>query len=427
MSGPKITAAELEAMRKREEEKRQLVQAIYREANALDRLDKTGSQLYVLLRPIYEEPGVEQLAEGILDIQRQIRQIRAGVSDCEHSQNEHLKEALSKLEGFKTRTAAALEQVRSESESIRERHFERALSQYKAPQSQAADGKKDAHARQCIADETKRLATALDMLEERAKAVNISTAEISKIRGRIAASVEDSDRPADMVYQELHRIDVFEFRPLRDRIEKMEAEADKLDAQLSLELAKYHTLCVEAGESPRKFPFSDASVNAIRYETGRLVDKLSNHTVDIPLMMQKVRQSLSEYGYEYIGEKCEKLQVYRELYRVHDNVVLHVVYDSEGHITMEVAVEDDCDRDPDAQETELLVQEQESFCEAFETIFALINERGLVLRKEHLYPCSPDFAEVINVAEFERAEAAYDATFDLYRDYHMKYLEEDAI
>lgn len=92
---------------------------------------------------------------------------------------------------------------------------------------------------------------------------------------------------------------------------------------------------------------------------------------------------------------------------------------------MEVAVEDDCEREPSRQETDMLVEEQLSFCEAFEEIFRLINENGLALRKEQLFPCSPDFAQVINTAEFDKSAAAYASSYDIYRDYTQKYLEGD--
>ena len=236
--------------------------------------------------------------------------------------------------------------------------------------------------------------------------------------------LSDEEKDTYSVFIEVHRLDVRKIRPLREQIEDMEREADALDELLSAELARYHMLCMEAGINPKKFPFRQESLEAIRYECGKLLAGRSENS-DIRLLMKRVRESLSKLGYEYLGEKEEDLDFYREIYRIHDHVVLHVMFDSTGKVTMEVAVEDDRDRLPHEREVEMLVQEQVKFCDEYEKIFQLINEQGMLFQKEAMFPPSPEFAQVINRSEFAcEKDAAGDYSCDMYLDRKEKYLME---
>lgn len=439
MSGPKISAVELERMRKREEEHRNLLQSIYRLRPRLLQQEESAFQLGKVIQPIIEQDKAGTYSKGIQAIKSSVRKISQNVDEnktsfvkLEKESNEFLSSFLDRINGIISENQELLKLVENDSSEIRNNYIEDILDRYRI--SQPNDSLPTATAKtrsinntmQTIKSEADRLLSSINSLQARAQIVKVGTSEIETIREHLNTSILDTDRDPAMIYQELHRIDLFEFRPLRKRIEKLEKEADELDAKLSVELSKYHTLCSELGKKPKQFKFDKASIDAIRYETGRILNEQKTNKADISVMMQRVRQTLSDYGYEFLGEKCESLQAYRELYRIHDSIVLHVVYDTEGRITMEVAIEDDYDREPSPPEAEMIVQEQESFCDAFEDIFALINANGLALRKEHMFPCSRDFAEIINVAEFERKEE-YNAMYDLYRDYHLKYLEEDAV
>lgn len=425
MSGPKISAAELEAMRRQEEERRRLIQEIYRLTGVLSRQGKTASQLQEMLLPIFSEDGMDRLVRDIDAIQREIQSVQQRNRGFVTRQNSRLQVTAATLSSLIQKNESLLKQAETAVEQARAKFVETKLAAFQKPQGNSRSTEAERAARQAVAEEATRLQSLLDALTIRAKRVKLSHAEVDNISNHIRSSLKDSERAPEILYQELHRIDLFELRPLRDRIEKREKEADELDSLLSAELAQYHTLCAEASITPQRFPFRKESIEAIRYECGRLISERHAQEADIPMMMQRVRQSLGDFGYEYIGEKCESLKVFREAYRVHGNVILHVIYDSTGRITMEVAVEDDCEREPSRQETDMLVEEQFSFCEAFEEIFRLINENGLALRKEQLFPCSPDFAQVINTAEFDKSAAAYASSYDIYRDYKQKYLEGD--
>jgi hypothetical protein len=252
-------------------------------------------------------------------------------------------------------------------------------------------------------EEAARVLHFIQSLCERAEAVGIKEDEASALLTNVEELVAEG-RDAFSLYEEIHRIDVMQIRPLRDVIEKEEKRQDELDERLSAELSKYHVLCREQGIEPKKFAFAEESVEAIRYECAGLIQKGSAQS-DLRILMKNIRESLVELGYSYLGEKEEDRDYAREIYRIHDDVILHVIYDSTGRVTMEVAVEDDKDREPHPREVEKLVKEQVSFCTEYEKIFHTINQKGLEFRKENLYPVSPDFAQVINTSEFVRAEA----------------------
>ena len=180
--------------------------------------------------------------------------------------------------------------------------------------------------------------------------------------------------------------------------------------------------------TPKKFAFEEASIEAIRYECAGILAG-STQNGDLRILMKNVRESLVKLGYSYLGEKEEDRDFAREIYRIHDDVILHVIYDSTGRVTMEVAVEDEKDREPHPREVEKLVKEQVNFCSEYEKIFHAINEKGLAFRKENMYPVSPDFAQVINTSGFVNAgagsaagAAAVDDYFEMYGLRESKYL-----
>ena len=455
MSGPKISVAELERMRKQEEEHRNLLQSIFRLQSIFVRQEEAARQLEKMLNPISEQDGAGVFSDRLESVQVNIRKIGYNVTytskefarKLEEESNEYLGNVLKRLNGIVRENDELLKQADAVGDVIRRNYIEGVLEQYRSsfvegvldkyrvPSSEVFKGNSGDELKseeresvlEAVKSEADRISAELMLLQPRLRKVKISRADIERIRDHLNVSISDKNRDPEMIYQEIHRIDLFEFRPLRSRVEKLEAEADELDELLSSELAKYHVLCYEAGETPKKFAFRKESLTEIRYECGRIIEQRETEDIDVTLIMQKVRQSLLDLGYEYIGEKCESLKTYREAYRIHDNVVLHVIYDSNGRITMEVAIEDDCDRQPYQREIEMIVGEQESFCKSFERIFEAINQNGLALRKEQMFPCSPDFAEIINTSEFSGSEEnSYDLYVD-YRDYGHKYLEDDVI
>ena len=449
MSGPKISEAELKRLRMIEEERRKLFQELVAIRDEMKRNAKDASDIQSMMVCVYGMEEIRKKSKKLSEIQNEIDHSLSRVEEVLRStDNEQIKKEIKKLSA-RDKDSAAIREVRSFVVSVREKHIEEQIAKVKAASQKSlqqaeekstgsgmsyAEYVKDIFPDGFVTSEQARILALLAELKERAEAVEkfkkkeergVLTGRHAETEKKVKELLEDTGRDNFSMYEELHRLDVMYVRTLRDKIEKAEEEADRLDRALSEELARYHALCAGAGEEPRKFAFEWESVQAIRYECGRL---LSEETDDgkIRALMKNVRESLKELGYVYLGEKEEGICFYREIYRVHDNVILHVIYDSDGKVTMEVAMEDDCDRVPMPREIDEQVKEQQNFCSDYERIFDAINAKGIGFKKDTLFEPDPAFAQIINTSDFNRetVEEKNDY-YDYYADKTQKYLYEE--
>ena len=417
MSGPKISAAEMKRLHLFEEERRKLLQDLVRLKEELKRRKKDIAILSNMLIPFYSSEDARKCGEAMGEIEKSIDQslpkLEAALLD---GTNIHMKEVLQQLRSKHNQDEEVLLGKEEQIYELRKKWLdgrETLNKEFHTPgiSMETAEG------------ECRRVHALIEELSERAAECGLDSPELKKAKEKITQLEADKGRDGFSLFSETHYVDLMFIRPVRARIEKEERKQDKLDERLSIELAKYHMLCKEAGEELLKFPFAESSVEAIRYECGKLLSKREKNA-DLRLLMKTVRESLEELGYTYIGEKEEDMDFFRELYQINTDTVLHVIYDSMGKITMEVAASDTKDRPPHQREVEHLVKEQEKFCEEYEKIFHLINVHGLSMKKEAMYPPSPDFAQVINMSVFDCSKAdKKKIPDDMYYDRKTKYLQ----
>ena len=447
MSGPKISEAELKRLRMIEEERRKLYQELVSIRDEMKRNQKDASDVQSMMVCVYGNEEIRKKSKKLSEVQNAIDHSLVEIEDLLRSRdNEQLKKEIKKFQ-TRNKDSATIREIRSFVAGVREKHIEEQLEKVKAASKKSlqqantnssgnggmsySEYVKDIFSDEFVRSEQARILSLLAELKERAEAIEKfkKKEERGELTGRHAETekkikelLDDTDRDNFSMYEELHRLDVIYVRTLRDKIEKAEEEADKLDRALSEELARYHALCDQAGEEPKKFAFDWSSVEAIRYECGRLLSE-ENDDEKVKALMKNVRESLTELGYEYLGEKEEDICFYREIYRVHDNVILHVIYDSEGRVTMEVAMEDDCDRAPLPREIDQQVKEQETFCDAYEKIFDAINAKGVGFKKDTIFAPDPAFAQIINTSDFKKAPAETASDYyDTYANKELKYM-----
>ena len=423
MSGPKISKAELERIRQEEEERRVLFQGLVRLRDELQRRKDEVMLSHAMLVPVFEKSDVDQHLHRLGELEKQIDQSLSTIENAlAKGVNQEMRGVLDNLADTHSNDSQIIVDADKCGSQIRDEMLMQYLKQ--AGTTGHSSDQAIAISDEMVTFETQRLLSLLSVLESRAKKVKISVSDVRAIRKELKSVTEDTGRDNLSIYEAVHRIDVYKVRRIRNLIEKIEAENDALDQRLSDELAKYHVLCAEMGITPQKFPFRAESIAAIQYEIGKLIAERKEKSFDIRAVMKHIRESLSDCGYTYIGEKEDSLQIIREAYRIHDNVILHVVYDSSGRVTMEVAIEDQMDRLPHQREINQIVKEQEHFCQDYEEIFRRINENGLALRNVALYPSSPDFAEIVNTSAFicqgTEADRSY---YDYYISRDKKYLE----
>jgi hypothetical protein len=416
MSGPKISATEMKRLHLFEEERRRLLQSLVRLKEELKRRKREISNLSLMLIPFYSSAEAKEIGKELGKIEQAVEEslprIEAALTD---GTNIHMAEVLQQLLAKHDADEEILLMKEEEIYNLREQMLGGKSSA--APDSHVPEISIETAKGEC-----KRILALVDELIDRATECNLDYTGLSEIRAEIEDLENDEGRDGFSLFTAVHHIDVMRLRPLRERIEKEEKRLDWLDEALSNELAKYHMLCQATDTEPKKFPFAEESIDAIRYECGRIISARGANG-DVRLLMKKVRESLEELGYAYLGEREENLDFYRELYRLNEETVLHVIYDSTGKITMEVAAFDTKDRPPHQREVDRLVKEQEKFCTEYEKIFHLINAHGLAMKKEAMYPPSPDFAQVINTSEFDCSKAhTKKISDDIYMDRRTKYL-----
>ena len=433
MSGPKISATEMKRLHLFEEDRRRLLQDLVRQKDILRRRLADLNDLQRKMLPFCSEEEIKETVAAVGTIDKTCRDsipiIDAALDD---GTNIKMKEMLDLVKKVHENDEDRIRQAQELVSQFRENFFKKKAESRRetgggsVAGSAAGSRREEIFSKEEVSEEIGRIQSLLENLEQRAQDLNVPDVK-DKVRGlseevRLIAADEEMD--SFSAFTEVHRLDVMKIRPLREQIEELEREADALDELLSAELARYHMLCMEAGEQPKKFPFEKSSLEAIRYECGKMLSDRAGER-DIRLLMKRVRDSLQKAGYVYLGEKEEDLDFYREIYRIHDNVVLHVMFDSAGKVTMEVAMEDDKDRLPHEREVEMLVKEQVKFCDEYEKIFQLINEQGMLFQKETMFPPSPEFAQIINTSEFVcEKEQPPGYSYDMYRDRREKYLSE---
>ena len=235
----------------------------------------------------------------------------------------------------------------------------------------------------------------------------------------------DQIRSHDRDPAALHQLDVYDVQLLADRLRKYERDARALDEVLSRHLAVYDALCEETGMRPvDAFPFREESIR----EIDAACDELFKHREWILRRNQtldRIHRYMKEKNLTYIGEKTEGARVVRRAYRLRDNIILHILYSSEGKMTIEIAMEDQVDRPPKKTESEQIVDAQLSSCQMLEEMFDRLNQAGLRYQRECAGKGGEQFAKSINTSNFVGGEAAtaQNSRYERYRSQKKKYRE----
>ena len=444
MSGPKISVAEMKRLHLFEEDRRRLLQDLVRLKDVLKRRNKDIAHLQNMLLPFQDLEQVKESSDKLGRIQAcitdSLSRIDAALLD---GTNIAMNEVFKSVSVLHEADEDTVEAVENQVYECREHWMEDKMKAFKKLQS--AEGSNPVRegtsgtgnnngsvafdlssviSTEEVRIEMQRIEALYYDLLERSHSYPEFEKEAEGIEEQLQEIKEDTKSDSFSLFLRLHDLDVKRIRPFRNRIERCETEADLLDERLSAELARYHVLCSAAGEEPKRFLFAESSIAEIRYECARLLSE-HDEKAEIREIMRHVRESLEQNGYVYLGMKEEELDFYREIYRVHDDVVLHVIYDSTGKVTMEVAVQDNKERALQPREVEQIVKEQGKFCADYEKIFHTINQSGLAMRDVARYPVSPDFAQIIDTSGFEKEECRInkaDSYYEYYANREMKYL-----
>ena len=433
MSGPVFLSPEQIRMRAEAEERLRLVQDQFRKSESVKRLMNGIEDVQKILAQVAEISCAKEISRKLSAFTRQCqRALDKWESLSSTTRNEELRQYNAELDQILEAIPSQVEKLRAEAVSVRDSYVKGLLRSIPVPEEHRT-GMEDARILvferpeippELVRTENARLLEQLDSMKSRADRIKaLRGTDFSALRAEIKDISGTGRRDNGMVYQDLHQLDVMVLQPLNNKLEEAEAAWDRLDQELSRELAVYHAVCAEYGIVPRAFTFRPQSVQEIRYATA---DILQHHclTVNCKEIIDRVRGILIGLGYAYIGEKEEDRQVVRHIYRIHDRSILHVIFDSTGRVTMEVAMESEEDRTPSGREAQQIVSDQGAFCKGFEHLLECLNRDGLAMKKDMLCPGGEEYAQMISTSGFTKApESRTSFDYSIYEMPEKKYLE----
>ncbi|MBP0983132.1 MAG: hypothetical protein J6A19_05340 [Oscillospiraceae bacterium] len=178
------------------------------------------------------------------------------------------------------------------------------------------------------------------------------------------------------------------------------AEYDRL-------LAEYQALCAQAGTEPEGVPFGRSAVERLSVLISETEAKLADSD-EQSYISRCIDEVMEDMGYRLIGNrsvvKKSGAQFRNELYSFAEGTAVNVTYSSNGNITMELGGTDMTDRIPDPSETDRLTEDMRSFCGRFKEFERRLQEKGIVSEHISLLPPEAEYAQIINLSDYEMTE-----------------------
>lgn len=225
---------------------------------------------------------------------------------------------------------------------------------------------------------------------------------------------------------------------LREKFEQLRKKADDIQSSdflenfFSISLLPFVKECREYDRLDREYG-EDYRMLCLRYEY--LARELNREIVDIPfsaqavsLLLEKIadleaeelkvkeeayicqcmEEAMAEMNYTVIGNrnvtKKNGKRFRNVLYRFDEGTAVNVTYASDGQITMELGGVADVDRLPTDAESASLEEDMHSFCDDFYEIEKKLKEKGIEAKHISHLPPEAQFAQIINVSDFEMTE-----------------------
>lgn len=188
-------------------------------------------------------------------------------------------------------------------------------------------------------------------------------------------------------------------------------ERDKLEKQYGEDYRvlrlRYEYLAKELNREIEEIPFSANAVSILLDRIATLeAEELK--TKEEFYICQCIEEAMAEMNYSVIGNrdvtKKNGKKFKNVLYKFDEGTAVNVTYSSDGQITMELGGVSDEDRMPTDAESASLEEDMRSFCDDFYEIERKLRARGI--EPKHISHLPPDvqFAQIINVSDFEMVE-----------------------
>ncbi len=162
-------------------------------------------------------------------------------------------------------------------------------------------------------------------------------------------------------------------------------------------------LAKELGVSIEKMEFSKEALEYYRSKRDELAEKAIESRQQFYLR-ECMDSAMEELGYSLVGAKNSvdrRGHSFRnQLYSYGEGTAVNVTFAEDGQITMELGGIDTVDRTPDYAESQKLVEAMQTFCTDYGRIEDKLKEKGIINERVSMMPADEDFAQIINVSEY---------------------------
>ena len=236
--------------------------------------------------------------------------------------------------------------------------------------------------------------------------------EIIRIKNNPFASGRDIDRlerAAHFVEQEvdparLKEVDSMVIREFTYKFSKMES----LYGEYVETICQHNALLESLGESPiveEKFETTmqlSSRIASLKAENSVLYERLISAATCAEIN-KAIDEAMCSLGYDLIGTKEASAQGSIKLYQFANGTGIQIVQKSDGAVRLKVVGLSQTNRAPDKAEREQLVHMQEEFCTAYDLIKDAFEAHGIrqVFGSEKRLPPDEQFAQIIDITEYD--------------------------
>lgn len=179
---------------------------------------------------------------------------------------------------------------------------------------------------------------------------------------------------------------------------------------------QYEALIEETGvqEQAEMIPFDQNAVEKLKAAIEKL-ERKAQEVAEQAYISQALSDVMEEMGYGMWGKREVKKrsgrQFRNELYHYGADTAINVTYSDDGQISMELGKVDHEDRLPTGLESQAMEAEMHQFCDHFHVIEERLAEKGVKMgSRVMLAPPSAEYAQIINLGDFDTAEISQQAT-----------------
>ncbi|TEB07768.1 hypothetical protein Psch_01323 [Pelotomaculum schinkii] len=245
--------------------------------------------------------------------------------------------------------------------------------------------------------------TTYKMLERKLSSLMLDSSCPAEIKAEAKKAVTALGKITDLDY--LKTFEAVSVKPLLKKYQDAVSRLSKIQNDYQMLLTRYLALFTLTGSEAKTVPITDEAISLLQTEISKLEKQLVRQK-EQEYISSCVDQVMVEMGYDLLGHrevtKRSGKRFRNELYSYGKGTAVNVTYASDGQITMELGGIDRADRVPNLEETDMLREDMESFCEDFAEIEKRLQAKSVIIGKRiAMSPPSTEYASIININDYE--------------------------